>query len=1094
MSASFESFLSRLRIDSLQRSAVETEQTSVVSAGAGSGKTLVLALRYLRLIASGKVSVRQVLALTFTRKAAAEMYERIHAYMMELSDDPLIQQALEEFAHADVSTLDSFCSQIVRCDCMRYGIPPSFTEDSVYCEKLAEETAWSFLISHQKHPGAAFLLEYSNMEEIVSDILLPLAKDRMAVARPLDLPALEKLQADRCRSLADQEASAMCGMAEGALQYGPSGTKQGIACGETARRLCELLEARDDQGLLRDLPGMKMAKPIGKAPYDRYWNEHAELWNRSASLLYQALTVLSQGAQRAQAAVFLAEFQDEFIAGKIRSEVLSFYDVAVMAVEILKNNREIRSFYKRRYRYILIDEFQDNNQLQKELLYLLAERHDRDAPDVPDASMLEPGKLFFVGDEKQSIYRFRGADVSVFKGLKEELEAYGGRSLELGSNYRSDAKLIDFFNTLFPGVMEHHGEPYEAAFTPMRAGLGPGVSGAPVTLFYKPLKQSTGEGASEDEELLNLTEAEAWHIARWVRSTVETRRPHLRCGNDGKTREMTYDDVAVLLRTTSGQLHFERAFRHMGIPYTVETHRALYLDAPVNDLYLFIQVLAYPQDRRAYAALLRSPFCSLDDMSVLEILSQKAPPFEPEDLFGRLAPEALACYREMKDLADRVPLSTLVRELWYRGGYRYFVLKRKENHPYLELYDYMKHMALLADRRGDSLALFADSLRPHLGTSEKAPEMELLRRGSGGVRIMTVHKAKGLEFPVVVLANAGSGTRTSANAAMYDSLQYGPAVTSASCPWTGKRVNLFRELEKELQKKQEEAELKRLLYVAATRAEQMLVISGGHHKQNAAAVNLLNMILSSLKAEPGEAMERSLAQRGVAFSEIPDITEADIQKMRTHTKHRKPQDLMDRYEKAGEIVYLPAAKTCTVTELQAAAGERADYPAGTAAEGAPGEEDPRLLGTLCHLMVSRLLSHERMPEVISELELPGEFLKLSDAVLRQMAERARELVERFMGEVISRYRDQGAVITSEMPFAMRLDRNGDDILVHGQVDLIIELPDYLLVVDLKTDKVFAPQQHALQLSLYRDAVSRLYGKHAAAQLYYLRTGEIWELP
>ena len=133
---------------------------------------------------------------------------------------------------------------------------------------------------------------------------------------------------------------------------------------------------------------------------------------------------------------------------------MSFGDVAAMAHSILLSNLEVRAYFKNKFRYILIDEFQDTNQLQKELIYLLSEKKELSSLTVPTAKELEKDKLFFVGDEKQSIYRFRGADVSVFKKLNDEIVTANGKQLSLVTNYRSEPLLVDFFNTLFEPIME----------------------------------------------------------------------------------------------------------------------------------------------------------------------------------------------------------------------------------------------------------------------------------------------------------------------------------------------------------------------------------------------------------------------------------------------------------------------------------------------------------------------------------------------------------------------------------------------------------------------------------------------------------------
>ncbi|MCD4761178.1 UvrD-helicase domain-containing protein, partial [bacterium] len=208
----------------------------------------------------------------------------------------------------------------------------------------------------------------------------------------------------------------------------------------------------------------------------------------------------------------------------------------------------------------MIDEFQDNNDLQRKLLFLLAEKQDRCSEGIPGGNDLIEDKLFFVGDEKQSIYRFRGADVSVFKRLKKDITGINGQQLTLKTNYRSRENLIDQFNTFFSSIMNGT-EDYEAEFSPLQTGMQYEGSSVPLDIMvypytdihqYPDAHQSTDGNQDEKENAyLKPAEAEALHIARHIKKSVEAEDLLIPDSSNGRSRPLAYGDFALLLRSTS---------------------------------------------------------------------------------------------------------------------------------------------------------------------------------------------------------------------------------------------------------------------------------------------------------------------------------------------------------------------------------------------------------------------------------------------------------------------------------------------------------------------------------------------------------------
>jgi ATP-dependent helicase/nuclease subunit A len=493
----------------------------------------------------------------------------------------------------------------------------------------------------------------------------------------------------------------------------------------------------------------------------------------------------------------------------------------------------------------MIDEFQDNNELQKELLFLLAERSDRIDTSVPAPDELENGKLFFVGDEKQSIYRFRGADVSVFRKLKDELSA---EDLPLRINYRSAPELIGAFNAVFGGSQfDPQGEKplgefasvfipdsnlplYEASYNSLRAGKAHEGK-----LSFCIL--NTGDVPEDDTgdmDQLSPLENEARFTAERIQQLLTKYKP---------------EDIAVLFRTHGPQHLFEKHLRLLNIPYASEAINGFFYGGPVNDIMSVLRLAAYPLDTEAYAIMLRSPFVGLSLQSLvicLSVFERSAGDFAGTGSPLLFSDEALirlpkseqqrflqgrSLYERIRNKASEKTLAEMVSELWYAEGYRYETEWNPQTVVYRELYDYLFHLAVNADDEGLGLAAFTDSIRALREDGGRLEEIDIPLERSGAVRLMTIHKSKGLEFPVVFLCCCGShGRRDGGYADVYDTgpggISFNPPMPPECSRLRDVKKNFFYEQSSREQKRKKTAELRRLLYVAMTRAEKELYITG----------------------------------------------------------------------------------------------------------------------------------------------------------------------------------------------------------------------------------------------------------------------------
>ncbi|MDR0623269.1 MAG: UvrD-helicase domain-containing protein, partial [Treponema sp.] len=492
-------------LDPRQRLAVTSESNAVVSAGAGSGKTRVIASRYAWLVMEKGIPVEEILTLTFTNKAVNEMYSRIYSILASYGDDPRARNAVANFNRANILTLDSFCTGVARIAARRYGVSPDFVCDPEAVRALAVETALPFTLNNRDNQGLRALLGDKKIQTLAEELFADTVLSAGSIAAPPDFTALWEKQRDeilRVWSGLSQDAAektAAMVSAMGNLE------KPGDYMAELLRDSASfppvppigLLLAGEDGGAALKKQIQKYFSLLGRfcaVSFSGRLNAEKEIVRENRDALRELKESLESAALFALSADTIREVfslletcQREFNRKKREAGVLTFQDIARLAVDALSRYPDLRQFYNRSFSAIMIDEFQDNNELQRELVFLLAEKAECDKPGIPGLPDLNPGKMIFVGDEKQSIYRFRGADVSVFRKLSGSFSRYYPQGhISLDYNYRSKPALIGAFNFFFGGLSPEGkaGGPavfladdenlpdYEARYEGIKPGLG----------------------------------------------------------------------------------------------------------------------------------------------------------------------------------------------------------------------------------------------------------------------------------------------------------------------------------------------------------------------------------------------------------------------------------------------------------------------------------------------------------------------------------------------------------------------------------------------------------------------------------------------
>ena len=1131
-------------LDANQQAAARIGANAVIAAGAGSGKTRVLAARYVHLIVKGGIAVDEILALTFTRKAAAEMYTRIYATLREI-DDPAARNAVKNFHLARIDTIDAFCNSIARNACRNYGVSPDYQIDDKEARRLAEELALPFFLEHRKSAVVRQFMRKYSLSELPGSLFADTMVRYSSLSHPLDFGRFYAIQkkttGEKFASLSTAILDSMQHLA--VLPSAPGKIRENVA--KALAELPEIPESGDRPSIAAfaaiceklascSLPGnaanhvLVELKEILSAFKNRQYPEFLAVlnWILNEDFVQETFALLS-------------EFQELFSRKKRESGILTFGDVSRMAVDALREDPELRSAWKNSIKAIMIDEFQDDNDLQRDLLFLIAERPERQEHTEPKPEELCSGKLFFVGDEKQSIYRFRGADVSVFRALSRDLAPAGNPEgsaeavPELGINYRTEQGLIASFNRIFPSVFLNpafytDGEIplYEASFSPIAAkrctpGLKPSLD-----VLLIPEENFTGA----DPLALTPAETEASEVAERIRDLIDSK--YLVRKEDEAT-PCSYEDIAILFRSGTKQHLFERYLRESGIPYQAENLWGLFNDAPINDIYSLLRLAVYPADNTAYAMLLRSPFVAIgDDGFATAVLDRTCmasengtmpPPFA-EETEARLGDDDRArfargrkLYSKVRELADRIPAAELISELWYNEGYRYALLTDSDLQRYAELYDFFFELARQADGKGHSLAGFLDEIAQLMSTGEKIDGLDIPVERNGGVKLMTIHKSKGLEFPVVFLADAGNDGRQSANSEpVYYSPETGISInTGAAGDIAGTKANWFYEKGKEEDRLRELAEIRRLLYVAMTRAETRLFISGtvktkGDPVDSPRTGDALRELLTAWldRKDENDSKRDTVSSKcsffrlllpALTIEDIPGVTVTEILPRSysgsSMTAGKKPDITANpliaaAYENIPAAFHEPSPQTrFRATDLHSIlAGKKTESgsvrktEATTTTSAATGSTDA------LDMLLARTGTSATDFGTFAHRAIESRFTGLPAFMPEELKTPAESMADKFLASDLGQLAAKATWRESEYGFITRCLADGREITVTGQMDLVFEAAGKVFVIDYKTDRIEDPALHAEQLEIYRKAASDLRKKPAETWLFYLRSG------
>jgi ATP-dependent helicase/nuclease subunit A len=1104
------------------------DRNVVVVAGAGTGKTTLLVNRLLYLIMrrSDPLDLSQIVALTFTNKAATEMKlrlrERLRALVspeerdglatnggtVSLSDLRLrygwttgeivarAEAALQNIERAQIGTLHSFAAHLLRLYPIEAGITPTFQtdeDDSRFDEHFTQE--WDLWLDRELGTTGR---DHQTWRVLLG--LFPLAELReLAYSLHSDLIDLETLTTQVGKGtlspgLHDWVARRQAQAAQLLTRHDRPKRRK---VEQVLAAIVDLCGGLLSQGIerLRDIPleiQELVAKGLGAAPTgwtETEWAEVEELQRMAKGLLkvdheplHKLLSLLSP---------FVQAVRQSFVD----TGWLTFDGLVGKARALLRDYPAIRRQLKRDYRALLVDEFQDTDPVQYEIVLYLAEQPGAQAASWRDAE-LEPGKLFIVGDPKQSIYAFRRADIEAFDHVVERMERSGALRCELATNFRSHEQLLDVVNAVF-----------NALLVPQQAIQPPNV---PLTVqpnrssqFHNPGVELRLVMPEEDHELDAAAAArvEAEQIALLLSRLL---RP---VENPSSTpdaeRVLRPGHIAILFRKLTQAEQYLEALRRHDIAYIIDGEKHFYRRQEVIDLLNVLRCVENPHDRIALAGLLRSPVGGLPDSALVALQELHALDYRQVD---RLAvwpsPHAeplrrlYAALTRLHHEAPRCPLPEAVSRVFHQLPLLELAAASLHGEQAVANLLKVRQMAAdLAERPALSFTAFVELLSARMTEQPEEAESALAEDTLDAVRILTIHKAKGLEFPLVILAGLHHG----------DGAGRGPARPLIWHDWStgvqgldlGDHCSLGAVLAAEKARRREQAERSRLFYVGMTRARECLVLSGVVCGRRARGT-LLELLEQATGAE--------LGRRGV-----PDVSLGHIGLRQTILQ------TVDRphLRSAAQRLALEAGVT---DEASSARWEQRDErwkaqmgiplllsptdfhsPPARVWEPQPVQTRHAERGQAVGTVVHRLLQYWdfNLDAAVQWTLINRQALVLGAeeefGVPEAIAEEARDLLCTFVRSPVYERLRRATVIGREVPFLMPWNEGRQ--IMEGVVDLLYRLEGRLWIADYKTDMIPLDQVPARvetyreQARLYRTAVEQSLGiRIAGFEFIFLRHG------
>ena len=1145
----------------------------VVTAGAGTGKTSLLIDRILHLLTrrDQPLSLTQIVAVTFTNKAASELKLRVrqrlrlmkelatgvhagdqpHGYEIQsirtlqessgLTDEELAavsDTAMREVERAHIETIHSFAGHLLRLYPVEAGVDPSFQEDdgTRFHEHFNRE--WDQWVQHELDVGGRrhdvwrqMLARYSlddvkQLARALTDELIPLPG--VLTPQPEITPHLRSWLATlRERGCLLQETY------QGTLKINRLLDQAvellaGLAMEQTTR-----LEDADERSAATVL--QQTIPP--KKPKD--WTDEDYEEAKNLIKVAQAIEQSSSGSLW-ETVQFLSPFVARCRTSFVEKGLVSFNGLLARARALLRDHPHVRAELKDQYQAIIVDEFQDTDPVQYELILFLAEAKGAEAREWHRVQPA-PGKLFIVGDPKQSIYAFRRADIEAYDTVvRNHILAAQGEQYSLQGNFRAHDQVLDPVNrccaNLFPSASVEGVQPHYEPLIPVPSDSLP--------LPHERVQLRVVALAQEDADAEAASRAEADALARWLREEV-LEKESLLLG--GRAVPIQPRHIAVLFRTLTHLRICLEAFRRHHLPCLAEGEKHFYERQEVIDCSHVLRVLIDPRDELGAVGVLRSPYGGCSDLEIESIVQRGFPDDWAHESSLKHLPPIFSALRSLHTEIRALPVPEAIRHVFQTLPLAELAAASLDGeHALANVLKLRDIMLELAARSGLTLREIVRQVGQWVDEPPEEGERALVEEGltsqgpGGAIRLLTIHKAKGLEFPMVIVAG------------LHRDVDHRRTPVRTSHDWltdtVGLRLGQAADLgeifiETKLAERQR-AEQVRLLYVAMTRAQRRLVLSAALHGKGATPKGTFLSLITrgldlDLPAMVEAAKERSQCDHLVGNVAVTTTVVPALQPMKKARPaqptwkaaipdgaghQRRWDSWMQRMEMARKTpLFLSATRSLTTGDPSLPAtpigpGEpavkskgkspgKSVAPSRKKTASQPGSSGrSAVIGTLAHRVLHGWdfsEDPETMPvwiEACCRTSLPRGWAPELDSLCAELQELFIHFVESEPYAVLR----QAEILGREIPFAVPWERVGADAehtrtvpscVMEGVLDVMYRRDQQIWIADYKTHQVEETslaqvvQGYRAQMEIYRRAAESALGHGAVrAQLIFLRSG------
>jgi len=1111
--------------------------TYFVEAGAGTGKTTALVGRIVELVCTGGASLGEIAAITFTEAAAAELRDRVREALERTADgdgatdgqrsrDPGASSggpdggersrraaaAIEEIDAAAIGTLHGFARRILGSYPLEAGLPPLFGVLDPARSAVAFDERWNRFVDELvespalREPLRRLLVCGVRIDYLRSvaeqyndnwDLLIP-ATPEPPESGPIDAsPVVALLDAACAAGAACRVSDDLLAVHIEKLRAVADGLRNAGSELDTLRQLVEAPAIASKRGRAAN-----WSCPVADV---RALLADAESARRS---LVDAVGRTALRRVTAEIRALTLRGADE----RRRAGVVEFHDLLVRALELVRTDAAVRVALHRRYRYLLIDEFQDTDPIQAELAVRIADGSTDPGPgEMPWIELGAPsGRLFFVGDPKQSIYRFRRADIAQFLAVRHRHRA--GR-LSLTANFRSVPGVVAWVNHVFGELLGDGEEGVQPAYKalearrpaqPTPAGGADDAPGgdppAPVVLLGGPL---TARSAAD------IRAAEASEVADTIVGVVAERWP---VGTTGRPARLS--DIAILLPTRTGLPALQSALDDAGIAYRLESSSLVYESPEIVELVSVLRAIDDPGDQVAIVAALRSASlgCGDDDLVAYRAAGgrwdyRQVPPGSlPAD---HPVVAGLAWLHRFHRQRWWQEVSSLVEAVLEEGRFLELGIDRRRTRDIWRRLRFVVDQArVFADTSGGGLGAYLAWVELQRSERARMTEVVLPEADDDAVRVMTVHGAKGLEFPIAILAGLGRESRRPSG----PQVLWGAAGPEAKIPG-GLVTAGYADLAAREERMDRAQEL-RLLYVAATRARDHLVVSL-HHKEGSDCH--ASRLLPICDSAPDLARRIARREAGAGQSDGTAPPGSSGVPREAHGRGRSSDDgehtgvdgdlaerrrwIAERDQLTGPGSRPRTLAATTVAALASAHAERSDPdgsgtdPDSSGADPGPDTDTDTDSGVDVDLPSWRrgragTAMGRAVHGVLQTVDLATgaglDALAAIQAVAEAVHGRSAEIAGRAraaLGADVVREAVSGGRYWKELYVGAPVTGSPDGPVVEGFVDLLVETSSGYVVVDYKTDEITtlaqldrAMDRYRLQGATYALAVERALGR------------------